>query len=201
MARPILFFDLAGTLEVRNPTTGRYGPWPGVDGLLAELAVDHDLHVATGDKAEIAESTLGEYGLRRWFRGVHADLPAGGKPFGALAESLGREPEECLAIGDHPLNDTAGDSERVVSLLVQHGRTLVEPARVGAVVRALGAGPTFLAGFLAAIAAGGAGPASGTGGAAVRLQDLPPTDLGGGGRLGWWWKGPQARRAVVVLAG
>ncbi|HOX26940.1 MAG TPA: hypothetical protein PLL30_14105 [Candidatus Krumholzibacteria bacterium] len=195
MSRPLLFFDLAGTLEVRDPVTGRWGAWPGVAASLADLAVDHDLHLTTGDGTDEAAGTLEEYGLGRHFRRVHGDLRGAGKPFGALAAALGRAPAHCLAVGDNPFSDTASDTDEVVSVLLEHSRTLVEPTRVVALVRELGVSGSFLAGFLAAADRAGASEDP-----VARLQDLAPTRLGGGGRLGWWLKEPRARRPVVVLA-
>ena len=100
MQRPILFFDLAGTLEVRDPVTGRWGLWPGADRALADLFDDFELHLTTGDGPGGAAGSLQDLDLREFFTGIHAGLPGGGKPFGQLAASLGRRPEECLAIGD-----------------------------------------------------------------------------------------------------
>ena len=189
MQRPILFFDLAGTLEVRDPGTGRWGLWPGADRALADLFDDFELHLTTGDGPGGAAGSLQELDLREFFTGVHAGLPGGGKPFGQLAASLGRRPEECLAIGDSTQNDTAGDSDRVVSVILEHGQRLVPPARLKAVVRELAVAEDFLTGFVEALAATSA---SG--------NTLRESTLGGGCRLGWWRKNATTERAMVLLS-
>lgn len=193
MPRPVLFFDLAGTLEVRDPASGLWGAWPGADALLGHLAADFDLHLTTGDGATGAGRTLGKLGLRELFAGIHAGLPGGGKPFGMIAGKLGRRPEQCLAVGDSTVNDTAGDSDRVASVIVDHRGGHVAPERLQAVVRELWDGESFLAGFATVLAAADDGPAPADG--------LHAAALGGGCRLGWWHKTAVSRRAVVLLTG
>ncbi len=191
MPRPLLFIDLAGTLDVRDPVTGRWGVWPGAEPVLADLAADHDLHLTTGDAPGGAHAWLVELGLRQHFTAVHAGLPGGGKPFGAIAAQLGVDPAHCLAVGDNPVSDTAGDSEEVVSVLLEHRPRLVTPARVAEVVGALAAAGSFLAGFEAALEAA-------TADETVRMSR---STMGGGCRLGWWAKATDERRPVVVMTG
>lgn len=200
MPRPVLFFDLAGTLEVRDPTTGLWGAWPGVDVLLHDLAADFDLHLTTGDGRNGAGRALAKLGLSECFAGVHADLPAGGKPFGMIAATLGRRPEQCLAVGDSTVNDTAGDSDRVASVIVDHRGGYVAPKRLGTVVRDLWDGDSFLAGFATALAATDDDPRSPEAGP-IPADGLHASALGGGCRLGWWRKTAVSRRAVVLLTG
>ena len=196
MQRPILFFDLAGTLEVRDPGTGRWGLWPGADRVLAHLGDDFELHLTTGDGPGGAASSLQELDLREFFTGIHAGLPGGGKPFGQLAASLGRLPEQCLAIGDSAQNDTAGDSDRLVSVILEHGERLVPPARLQSVVRELAVAEDFLTGFIEALAAAAAAGTSDS----PFGNTLHESTLGGGCRLGWWRKTTTAERAVVLLS-
>jgi len=199
MTRPVLFFDLAGTLELRLPS-GRWGLWPGADVLLTNLAKDHDLYLTTGDSPAGARGFLGETGLAQNFKGIHAALPGGGKPFGAIAGELGVDPARCLAIGDNPVSDTAGDTDQVVTLLVDHGENLVTADRVGEVVQWLGSEGSFLSTFedqLKGFTSQGTTPID----FALSQAKLYEFEVGGGGLLGWWEKTAQSRRAVVMLSG
>ncbi len=195
MQRPVIFFDLAGTLEVRDPATGRWGPWPGADALLADLCADFDLHLTTGEAPAFAGPSLEDLGLREFFTGVHAGLHGGGKPFGVIAASLGVPLEHCLAVGDSARNDTAGDTDRIPSVIIVHGQGLVAPATLGAVVRGLWSGASFLGGFTEALAA-----VAGPGADGIHAAELHDSQLGGGCQLGWWRKTAASRRALVVLA-
>ena len=70
MQRPILFFDLAGTLEVRDPVTGRWGLWPGADRALADLFDDFELHLTTGEGPGGAAGSLQDLDVREFFTGA-----------------------------------------------------------------------------------------------------------------------------------
>ncbi|MDD5718232.1 MAG: hypothetical protein PHQ53_00920 [Candidatus Krumholzibacteria bacterium] len=223
MLRPVLFIDLAGTLVLQRPDTGRWGMWPGVDALLAGLTQRFELHLATGEARAGAAAELGDLKLCRYFSAVHADLPGGGKPFGVLAAMAGRPPQACLAIGDDPFNDTAGDSDQVVSLLLRHGAGLIDPHRVETVIRALADRGAFLPGFekllaesrssavtaaaAAATAAARTAPSRpGTSNASTTRSApaapvLQPLALAGGGHIGWWQKSSGQRRPIVLLDG
>ena len=192
MPRLILFVDLAGTLEVRDPATGRWGLWPGSEPVIADLAADFELRLTTGEDPGGAHASLQQLGLRRYFAGVHAGLPGGGKPFGQLAASLGQSPEQCLAIGDDALSDTARDTDRLPSVILEHADGLVDPTRLAAVVRELARDGDFLAGFEAALARVTDDTSAGA------LHDAV---LGGGSRIGWWQRSGRDDRAVVVLQG
>jgi len=200
MQRPVIFCDLAGTLEVRRPDTGRWGPWPGVEPVLADLCRDFDLHLTTGEGPASAGPSLVDLGLRDYFTDIHAGLQGGGKPFGLIAASLGVPASSCLAVGDSAASDTAGDTDRTPSVILNHGGGLVDPARLGVVVRALWKGESFLAGFEAALAAaGGLDNENEAGPSGLHADALHASDLGGGSRLGWWRKTSNSRRAVVLL--
>jgi hypothetical protein len=201
MTRPALFVDLAGTLDVRDPATGRWGLWPGIDTVLADLAAHCDLYLTTGDSPDGAQQSLVELGLTRHFAGVRAGLPGGGKPFGAIAAELGREPARCLALGDNPVSDTAGDTDAVVSVLLDHRRQrLVSSRRAGAVLAQLLAGGTVLQTFselLATAATSGSAPND-----EILIQAvLYELGRGEGVYLGWWEKLSRQRRPVVVVTG
>jgi hypothetical protein len=194
MPRPIIFIDLAGTLVVRDPQSRRLVAWTGVAGLLFELAREHDLHLATGESPGGARAALADLGVESLFTDVHADLPMGGKPFGALAQGLGVPPRHCLMLGDDHLADTAGDTDAVVTLLLRHETRQVPVARVREVVARLRAEDGFLAGFEALLGANGS----------VRevdaLDRLAGAALGDDCRLGWWRRTETTRRPVVVLS-
>jgi hypothetical protein len=194
MDRPLLFCDLAGTLEVQDPDLGMATSWPGAREALADLARDHDLHLATGDSYPGAVTSLGVLGLRPFFRELHAGLPGGGKPFGALAAAAGRRPERCIVLGDDPVADTAADSEVVVSLIVVHRPRLVPADRVLRAIRAMAHGDGFFGGFVGLVGDRGRG-------GAVRWADLPPVELAGPARAGWWNKPGTGPRPVVELSG
>ncbi len=185
MPRPVLFIDLAGTLILRDPESRRWVTWTGAAGLLHDLARNHDLHLTTGDSDAGARAALADLEVSDLFSGVHANLPGGGKPFGALARQLAVPPDHCLALGDNPVSDTAGDSDRVVSIILQHETAQVPVSRVGALVATLGGAEGFLAGFEAQLAA--------TDG----KQGVGP--LGADCRLLWWQKTASQRRPVVTL--
>ncbi|MEZ4389147.1 MAG: HAD family hydrolase [Candidatus Krumholzibacteriia bacterium] len=200
MPRSILFVDLAGTLILRDPEIRRWVAWTGVAGLLHSLAARHDLHLTTGDSTAGARAALDSLEVRELFAGLHTNLPGGGKPFGALARTLGARPEQCLALGDSPVSDTAGDSDRVVSVILEHHAAQVPVARVSQVVDALAGEAGFLAGFEAALAAdptaGAAGePAPGP----LHAAPLVPFGSIPDARLGWWRRSATQRRPVVVL--
>jgi hypothetical protein len=198
MPSSALFIDLAGTLVLRDPSTRRVVAWTGVAGLLHDLAATHQLHLTTGDSEHGAHATLNELDVADLFTGVHANLSGGGKPFGALATALGLEPERCLVIGDNPINDTAGDSDRVVSLILRHETAQVATPRVREVVSAVDDEQGFLRGFTARVNGdGGLGPYDGE--APLDLDALPVSALGDDCRLGWWQKTARSRRAVVML--
>jgi len=200
MLQPLIFCDLAGTLEVRDPRTGMACVWPDVRVALGGLVRDHELHLTTGDSRTGARLSLSEFGLSDLFTELHAGLPGGGKPFGGLAQLCGRPTSRCLAIGDNPVSDTAGDTDEVVSVIVVHTPRIVPAARVAAVVRALGAGGSFLAGFNLALAAATDAEAPGASAVqAARWSELPRSDLVGECRLGWWNKPGAGARPVVVL--
>jgi hypothetical protein len=198
MPRPVLFFDLAGTLEVRDPRTGRRGAWPGADALLAGLARRFDLHLTTGEDPGLAAPSLADLGLAAPFTGIHAGLSGGGKPFGVLAAELGVPADRCLAVGDSLVSDTAGDSDRVVSVILA-GDGAMDPARLGRVIDELWAEGSFLAGFRAAVAATAGGRPGPADPPPADLDALRPSPLGGGCRLGWWRKSAASRRPVVLL--
>lgn len=204
MPRPLIFCDLAGTLEVRDPATGLLGPWPGARAVLEELARDHELHLTTGDSRSGAVVSLRELGLREVFAALHTGLTGGGKPFGALASAAGRPPSACLAVGDDPTADTAGDSDAIVSVIVSRSGVAVTATRLGTLVRALGqagGAGSFLLGFGVELArVSGADAPGGSPQRAVRWASLPASDLAGGCRLGWWLKAGSGPRPVVVLA-
>jgi len=199
MPRPTLFIDLAGTLILRDPQSRQWVVWTGAAGFLYGLARTHDLHLTTGESESGARDILNDIEVTDLFAGIHADLPGGGKPFGALSRALGVPADHCLALGDSPVNDTAGDSDQVVSLIVQHRRAQVPTARVGAVLGGLWADDGgFLAGFEAALAAGSEPVAAARDGA-FDAERLAASYLGDDCRLGWWRKTAQGRRPVVVL--
>ncbi len=200
MPRPLLFCDLAGTLEIENPTTGLMGPWPGAQTVLGNLARDHDLHLATGNDRPDTVVALREMGLSHLFTEVHADLLAGGKPFAALARLAGRPLALCLAIGDDPVADTALDTDEMVSILVRHRPQVVRPSRVAAMVQALGAAGSFRAGFAVAVAAASNAEQDGSApGLATGWNRLPRSELAGGCRVGWWDKPGHGPRPVVAF--
>jgi hypothetical protein len=202
MLRPLIFCDLAGTLEVRDPATGLSGPWPGVRAVLEDLARDHELHLATGDSQAGAVVSLRELGLREVFAALHTGLVGGGKPFGTLAAAAARPPSACLAVGDDPAADTAGDSDAIVSVIVSRPGACVAAPRLAELVRALGhAGAgSFLAGFTVALArVAAADSPGGSPQRATRWLALPGSELAGGCRLGWWQKAGSGPRPVVVL--
>ena len=199
MASSLLFVDLAGTLELRDPQSRQWVVWTGVAGLLHGLAQSHDLHLTTGDTDASARAMLEELEVAEHFTGVHADLPGGGKPFGQLARVLGVPPERCLAIGDDPISDTAGDTDRVVSVILQHDTAQVPVQRVREVIGGLQHVEGYLTGFAAALERAGGVETTGEPG------PLEPSLLsvclsGSDCRLGWWQKSTRARRPVVVIA-
>jgi len=199
MPRPTLFIDLAGTLVLRDPRSREWVVWTGASGFLYGLARTHDLHLTTGESDAGARDILGDLEVTDLFAGIHADLPGGGKPFGALARALGVPADHCLALGDSPVNDTAGDSDQVVSLIVQHRRAQVPTARVGAVLDGLWTDDGgFLAGFEAALAAGGEAAREELDGP-FGAEHLATSHLGDDCRLGWWRKTSHGRRPVVAL--
>jgi hypothetical protein len=197
VARPVLFIDLAGTLELADPQTRRWGLWPGAIPVLTGLAADFELHLTTGDHPFGARQTLADLGLAGLFTGIHADLPGSGKPFGAIAADLGRDPALCLAMGDNPVSDTAGDTDRVVSLLLDHRHALVTPERAAAVIRRLAADGSFRDAFDGLAGEAGDGDQPGR----LPREILPSSDLAPGCRLGWWHKSAGVRRPVVLLSG
>lgn len=200
MPRPLIFCDLAGTLEIADPVTALPGPWPEARGVLAALTRDHDLHLATGESRPGALATLRSLELQGLFRELHTDLPGGGKPYAALAARAGQSLDLCVAIGDDPIGDTARDTDAVVSVLVRHRPRVVRPTRVAAMVRALGGAGSFRAGFAVAVAAAAHSEQAGASpGQATHWDDLPHSDLAGGGRLGWWDKPGYGPRPVVAL--
>jgi len=198
MPRPVLFFDLAGTLEQRDPRTGRWGAWPGVATVLAEFAATFDLHLTTGESPALAGSSLEDLGLRRHFAGIHAGLSGGGKPFGELAATLGVAAERCLAVGDSLGSDTAGDSDRIVSVILAAQDRPLPAARLFLAVDTLWTGDSFLAGFRTALATMVEDPVA-PDSDPVDLDGLQASPLGGGCRLGWWCKSADSRRPVVLL--
>jgi hypothetical protein len=198
MPRPTLFIDLAGTLILRDPQSRQWVAWTGVAGLLHTLARTHDLHLTTGDSDAGARAALDSLEVTDLFSGIHADLTGGGKPFGALARALGVPADHCLALGDNPVADTAGDSDQVVSLIVRHERAQVPTARVGAVLAGLWADGGFLAGFEAALAAGGEPRPDAPDGPFV-AEHFATSHFGDDCRLGWWRRTAQQRRPVVTL--
>ncbi|MBD3221308.1 hypothetical protein GF314_08685 [bacterium] len=199
MAHSLLFVDLAGTLVLRDPQSRQWVAWTGVAGLLHGLAQGHDLHLTTGDDDASARAALEELEVTEYFTGVHAGLPGGGKPFGQLARVLGAAPEQCLAIGDNPVSDTAGDTERVVSVILRHETAQVPVQRVREVVGGLQHVEGYLTGFAATLERAGGVATTGEPG------PLDPSVLsvclsGSDCRLGWWQKSTRARRPVVVVA-
>lgn len=195
MPRRTLFIDLAGTLILRDPESRRWGAWTGVAGLLGDLAAHHDLHLTTGDSQSGARAALADLEVTDLFSGVHSELPGGGKPFGALARALGVVPARCLVLGDDPINDTARDSDEIVSLIMFHETRQIPTAQVREVMGMLAdAGDDVLSGFKALVSdeapvvTGSLDPAR-----------LSPSPLGDHCRLGWWLKHGDARRPVITL--
>ncbi len=200
MPRPLVFCDLAGTLEIEHPTTGLVGPWPEAQAVLADLSRDHDLHLATSNDRPGSLIALQEMGMTALFGSLHTDLPEGGKPFAALAAMAGRSLDRCLVIGDSPVADTALDTDEVVSILVRHQPRVIRPSRVAAMVRALGGAGSFRAGFAVAVAAACTAEQDGSSpGLATRWDQLPRSELAGGCRLGWWEKPGHGPRPVVAF--
>jgi len=198
MPRPVLFIDLAGTLILRDPESRQWVAWTGVAGLLHDLARDHDLHLTTGDSDAGARGSLAELGVTDLFSGVHTSLPGGGKPFGALARVLGKEPSRCLVLGDDPVNDTARDTDQIVSLILWHETQQIPVAQVQELVTTLGVEGDFLAGFEAELSRRGEADVSELEGV-LDPAGLMASSLGDHCRLGWWQKSQSSRRPVVTV--
>jgi len=117
--RPVLLWDMAGTLIPFDPVTGRPGALPGSDEFLPELGRDFRLVVTTGDNTAGARGLLREHELLRYFEVVYGDLygPVG-KPYGAILAQLEAEPGRSLAIGDRLRADIAADTDQVVTVLI-----------------------------------------------------------------------------------
>lgn len=200
MPRPVIFIDLAGTLVVRDPVSKSWGAWTGVAGLLHDLAATCDLHLTTGDSHAGARAALADLDVLPLFRGIHADLQGGGKPFGTLAASLDRDPENCLVLGDNPTADTACDTDRVVSIILAHDEALVSVGRVRDVVAALAVEGSFMRGFEVEMARLEVADNPRTAPGRLNPDVLVSSPLGGGCRLGWWQRFRASRRAVVLLS-
>ena len=130
--RSALLWDMAGTLIPYDPRTGRPGALPGCDEFLPELGRDFRLLVTTGDTTAGARGLLRDFELLRYFEAVYGDLfgPLG-KPYGAILRQLGAEPRRSLAIGDRLRADVAGDTDQVVTVLINQDGQIVNAGQVG----------------------------------------------------------------------
>jgi hypothetical protein len=132
MGDPALLWDMAGTLIPYDPETGRAGVLPGGDEYLPELGGEFRMFVTTGDSCGSARSLLGGFDLLEHFEGIYGDLFAPvGKPYGAILQTVGGDPERSLAVGDRLRADVASDTDRVVTLLINQDQHIVHCAMIG----------------------------------------------------------------------
>jgi hypothetical protein len=153
--RPVLLWDMAGTLIAWDPLAGRTGVLPGADTILPLLGKDFRMAVTTGDSTAGARELLRDHGLLDHFEQVFGGLggPAG-KPYGAVLAHLGGQPRRSLAVGDRLRADVAADTDEVVTMLINQDGDLVHAEAVRAAADRLaeaGEGD-FTAGFDALLA-------------------------------------------------
>ena len=138
MGDPALLWDMAGTLIPFDPETGRAGMLPGSDEYLPEIGREFRMFVTTGDSCSSARDLLRNFDLLEHFEEVYGDLFAAvGKPYGAILEAVGADPERSLAIGDRLRADVAADTDRVVTVLINQDQHLANCAQIGFLIRKL----------------------------------------------------------------
>ena len=200
----LLMWDLAGTLILLDPRTGKPGPLPGADVYLPELGRDFRHVVTTGDTANEARHILGAHEILPHLDRIFADLhePVG-KPYGQVIAEMGAGTARSLAVGDRLRVDVGSDTDRIVSILVgQEGRP-VNAGMIAYMVHILRrqSADDFLTAFhhltiTAMPEPGDLGPrAGGEIVQAWRRDDGFPYRL-------WLWTHPglAGRRAVIVIA-
>ena len=157
-----LLWDMAGTLIPYDAVTGRPSALPGCAEFLPELGRDFRMFVTTGDTAAGARGLLRDHELLRHFEAVYGDLfgPVG-KPYGAILRQVGAEPRRSLAIGDRLRADIPGDTDELVTVLINQDGEVINAGMVGFLISRLRRrGDEFPAAFDALLADGEPVPAA-----------------------------------------
>lgn len=153
---------MAGTLIPYDAVSGRPSALPGCAEFLPELGRDFRMFVTTGDTAAGARGLLRDHELLRHFEAVYGDLfgPVG-KPYGAILRQVGAEPRLSLAIGDRLRADIPGDTDELVTVLINQDGEVINAGMVGFLISRLRRrGGDFPAAFDALLAEGEAAPAA-----------------------------------------